>query len=145
MNQKKRYKLGIIGIGVIAETRILPAAEAVGEFDIAGAYDVNSDRLEYISKTYSIPGCSSLNDLFAKKCDAVYIATPNCDHVPMAVEALRNNVAVLLEKPCADTLDAAERLAGEVRKSSKPLLVAYMHKWNRHNQKQSSWFWKEDW
>lgn len=135
MNQKKRYRLGIIGIGVIAETQMLPAVAAVDGYDIIGAYDASRERLEYISKTYSIPGASSLDELFAKKCDAVYIATPNCDHVPLAVEALRNNVAVLLEKPCADTLEAAERLAGEAVQSSRPLLIAYMHKWNRHNQK----------
>jgi Predicted dehydrogenases and related proteins len=130
-----KYKLGIIGIGEIAEMRHLPAVRNVKDFDIVGAYDISSERLEYVNKTYSIPVAETMDELFSKKCDAVYIATPNTSHVQLAIEALKNGVVVLLEKPCAVTLDEADLLLQAANKAKQPLLVAYMHKWNRNNQK----------
>lgn len=132
---KAKYRLGIIGMGTIAELRTLPAIKEVQDFDLVCAYDSSAERLEYISNKYSIPDVMSLEELFSKRLDAVYIATPNAYHVPLAIEALRNGAGVLLEKPCADTPEAAGLLLEAAGKYDRPLLIAYMHKWNHYNQK----------
>ena len=131
----RKYRLGIIGMGTIAETRTLPAIREVQDFDLVCAYDASKERLEYIEKKYSIPTAATLGELFSKELDAVYIATPNTYHVPLAMEALKNGAGVLLEKPCADTPEAAGILLKAAEKCDRPLLVAYMHKWNHYNQK----------
>ena len=135
MKQDKSYKLGIIGTGCIAETKTIPAILSLNEFDITCAYDNDKERLENICNKFSIPSLTSFEELLSKKCDAVYIASPNCYHVSYAIEALKNGIAVFVEKPCADTLKSAEMLLEAAGKSDKPLLVGYMAKWNKHNQK----------
>ena len=42
--------------------------------------------------------------------DAVFVGTPNQWHVPVALEALRNGKHVMVTKPLADSLEAAQEL-----------------------------------
>ncbi|GAA2552574.1 Gfo/Idh/MocA family oxidoreductase [Winogradskya consettensis] len=44
--------------------------------------------------------------------DVVHVCTPHDQHVPVALEALRNGAHVLLEKPVANTVAEAEKLVG---------------------------------
>ena len=135
MNKSARYKLGVIGVGGLAERRILPALASSEDFEVSCIYDADCKRLEQIARSFSIPkAASSPNEFYKERCDAVYIATPNYMHVPYAVQALEHGMAVLVEKPCADTLEAAESLLQVAVKAGRPALVAYMSKWNRYNQ-----------
>ena len=92
MKQDKSYKLGIIGTGCIAETKTIPAILSLNEFDITCAYDNDKERLENICNKFSIPSLTSFEELLSKKCDAVYIASPNCYHVSYAIEALKKRL-----------------------------------------------------
>ncbi len=56
---------------------------------------------------------------------AVIIATHNDSHVPMALKAIRNGKAVLLEKPMSLDLDSALRLAREVEARNVPLMMGF--------------------
>lgn len=135
MANEKRYKIGIIGAGMIAETRTVPAIINTNLFDIISVYDIDPARSALFCKNFSIPVASTLDGFYANDLDAVYIATPNYAHVPLAIQAMEHNVAVLLEKPCADTYEAAEKLLEASRNAKKPVLLGYMHMWNHHNNK----------
>lgn len=111
---------------------MLPAVLSHGGFSVSGAYDIDAERLKKVSAEYSVPAFETVEGLL-EKCDAAYIATTNNSHVPLAIKAIEAGVAVLLEKPLADTLDAALKLQKAVEKANPPLLAGYMYKYNRHN------------
>ena len=41
--------------------------------------------------------------------DGVIVAVPNAEHVPVALACIERGIAVLVEKPVADLVDAARR------------------------------------
>jgi predicted dehydrogenase len=60
--------------------------------------------------------------------DAVVVTTPNAVHESPAVAALERDVPVLVEKPLADDLAAAERVAAAARESTAFCAVGFQHR-----------------
>lgn len=116
-------RFGFIGAGQIA----YHAADSVKKNANATLYaasDTNAERLakfaaeKGIAKTY--PTVEAL--LADKDLDAVYIATPNKFHVPLAKQALQAGKHVILEKPFAMNYTEAK----EVADLSKELGLVFM-------------------
>jgi predicted dehydrogenase len=64
------------------------------------------------------------HDLLARKdIDAIYVVTPEHHHFHMAMDALRADKDVYLEKPMTYTVEQAKELAGEVTKTGRVLQV----------------------
>jgi predicted dehydrogenase len=73
-----------------------------------------------------VPIYPSLPDLFAaQRPDGVIVATPNQLHVENGLECIRNGVPVLVEKPIADSVAEAGRLAEAAEAAVVPLLVGH--------------------
>ncbi len=58
--------------------------------------------------------------------DAVFVATPNQLHVPVALEAVRNGKHVIVTKPLADSVEAARELAAEIEKTNLVGMTAFV-------------------
>jgi predicted dehydrogenase len=61
---------------------------------------------------------------------AAVVATPNDQHVPVALECIARGIPVLVEKPIAGDVAAAERLDSAARAAGVPVLVGHQR---RHN------------
>jgi predicted dehydrogenase len=68
----------------------------------------------------------TLEDLLDRGVDGLVVASPDEFHAPAAVAACRRKVAVLLEKPMADTIDAARQIAHAATVSGTPVLMGYV-------------------
>jgi predicted dehydrogenase len=68
--------------------------------------------------------------LDAAKPDGVVIATPNPLHVPVGLACVERGIAMLVEKPIADTVSASKELVSAAERARVPLLVGH-HR--RHN------------
>jgi predicted dehydrogenase len=91
------------------------------------AFDPRADRRDAFpaDETYA-----DLADALAAPFDAVAICSPTKFHVEQAIAALDAGCAVLLEKPVAMDLAAAERLAARAAKAgSPPVLLDYTWRW----------------
>lgn len=106
-------RIAIIGFGKIARDQHMPAIAADPRFELAAVATRAGDP------GISVPWFAEASDLLAGmkgKLDAVVIATPPGPRFAIAQAALKEGVAVLLEKPPTATLgeiDALVRLAEE--------------------------------
>lgn len=66
-----------------------------------------------------------LMDELKGKLDGIIVALPNNLHLEVTREAAKRNIAVLLEKPIADTVEEAEEIADIVNKSGIKFMVAH--------------------
>ncbi len=124
-----RVRWGVVGLGYIAQTAVLPGFRNAANAELAALVSDDPSKLARLGRRYSVPlrvGYDGYESLLASgRVDAVYIALPNHLHRDFSVAAARHGVHVLCEKPMAMTeeecramLDAAE--GGGVR-----LMVAY--------------------
>jgi len=75
--------------------------------------DLNEDRMRLVAD--ELPGPINFVTDYQEVCrdlevDAVIVATPNQWHVPVALEAVRNDKHVLITKPLADALGPAQEI-----------------------------------
>jgi hypothetical protein len=108
-------RLGLIGAGAIAHFTAAEFARHPAARLVAVA-DPSIERAGELARTFSIAtACTSAAELLDRDLDAVYIAVPNVLHAPLAIAALESGRHVLLEKPFAIDLAAAERVAEAAR------------------------------
>ena len=66
--------------------------------------------------------------LDATKPGAALVATPNTTHAAIGLQCIERGIALLMEKPVADTLEAAERLCAGAERAQVPLLVGHQRR-----------------
>lgn len=124
-----KIRYAVVGVGWITQAAFLPGVEHTGNSEVVAL--VTSDDLKAqkvgelygISKTYSYEEYDSL--LTSGDIDAVYLATPNFDHVEYAVKTLEAGIHLLLEKPMAVSVEECERIIAASKKSGAKLMIAY--------------------
>ncbi|TPW74034.1 Gfo/Idh/MocA family protein [Schumannella soli] len=107
-------RAAVIGCGDISAVHLAAIAARPGTRLVAIA-DTDAGRREAASATHAVPGFATLTELLdAVEVDVVHVTTPHSEHAPLAIEALRRGVNVLLEKPFAHSLEAGRELADAV-------------------------------
>lgn len=110
----KEVRLGIIGVGGIACGTHIPQLKKVPQAKITAICDIDPAKLKKVGDELGIPETrrfadyrelAALGDI-----DAAEVCTPNCWHVPMALEVLRQGKSVNVEKPLACNWEEAKAL-----------------------------------
>jgi predicted dehydrogenase len=137
----KKLNYAIIGFGGIAENRIakegfardskrfraLSSARLVGATDLSESRKAAAERLglKWFDSVDAI--CDS------KDIDAVFIATNNRSHFPIAQRVMEAGKHVITEKPMCTTLDDANALVQLAEKNNISLAVDHMMVHNVYN------------
>ncbi|WP_276280997.1 Gfo/Idh/MocA family protein [Halorussus caseinilyticus] len=125
---EETIRVGIVGLGGIGHhhaDRITDLSET-----LVGGVDVSADARDRFESTYGVPAFETYDALHDEGIDAVIVTTPNKFHEEYAVEALESGVDVLLEKPLADTLESAERIAEANRDADNFCMVGFNNRFN---------------
>jgi predicted dehydrogenase len=79
----------------------------------------------------NVPLFDSLDDLFAReKPDGVIVATPNRMHAEHALACVAAGIPALIEKPLADSVEAARRVCEAGESANVPLLAGHHRQHN---------------
>jgi predicted dehydrogenase len=82
-----------------------------------------------LAGSYGVPYFANHEDMLENGGIAgAVVALPNALHVPVATDLVAHDVAVLVEKPVADTLDSAYLLVEASRDASVPVLVGHQRR-----------------
>lgn len=124
---KVRYAL--VGAGWIAQAAFMPAVERTGNSELVAVVTGDAEKARELAEKYELKRTCDYSDygalLRSGDVDAVYISTPNWDHVAYAVQALEAGIHVLVEKPMEVSVERCERILAAAEKSSAKLMVAY--------------------
>ena len=121
-------RMGVAGVGSLGfhHARILADLPGV---TMAGVYDIRPERSQEVGRQLGVPVLETREGLLAVA-DAVVVAVPTTAHEEVAVAALERGVAVLVEKPIAPTLDAADRILAQARRSGAVIQIGHVERFN---------------
>ena len=120
--------LGVVGVGSLGfhHARIVRELEGVRH---AGIHDTRTERLREVAGDLDVPAHEDLDSLL-DAADAVVIAVPTHAHEEVAVRALERGVQVLIEKPIAPTVEAADRILETAASSGAVVQIGHVERFN---------------
>lgn len=106
-----RFKIGVIGVGLIGEVHV-QAYKAMPEIEIAAICELDETRLNAMKNQYDIPaGYTNMKEMLEKEAlEGVLIATPDNCHLAPVKAAADAGIPFLLEKPIATTIEDANEI-----------------------------------
>ena len=121
-------RIGVAGVGSLGfhHARI---GRDLPQTTFVGVHDSSLERLRHVQKELNVPGYPNLGDLL-DKLDACVIAVTTSAHEEVALEALQRGVHVLIEKPIAPSIDAADRILAAAAKYGATVQIGHVERFN---------------
>ncbi|ART78128.1 dehydrogenase [Sutcliffiella horikoshii] len=129
-----QLRMGIIGVGGIAQNRHIPTFLKMQEkVTITAISDVNEKTAKMVGEKFGIAQVyAHYADMF-EHVDAVTICTPNKFHAEITIAALEAGLHVFCEKPMAMRPDECEAMIAAAEKSGKQLAIAYHYRFMKES------------
>jgi len=121
---EKSFKAGIVGAGNISEFHI-HGVRAVPGVELVGVTDIDPAKRSAIEQKLGVATFASIEDLVAAGANVLHICTPPSTHAKLALRALELGCHVLIEKPVAEDVEDARRIAAVARQ--KRLVATVNH------------------
>jgi scyllo-inositol 2-dehydrogenase (NAD+) len=122
--------VGVIGVGLMGRRHAENVAR-VGGAKLVAVYDANASLSERVARELGAERSASVERLLSHDhVGAVVIASPGPTHEAHALAALAAGKDVLLEKPIAESLDAADRIVACAAASTARLQIGFMRRYD---------------
>ena len=122
-----KVKLGIVGLGGIAQVIHLPVLSKMDEVEISAVCDSDISKAKSIAVKYNIKKYyRDLEKMLEEnpEISAVIVATQTNTHKDVAKICLEAGKDVLIEKPIARNLKEAKSIVDSAKKSGRKIMVA---------------------
>jgi predicted dehydrogenase len=121
-------RVGVVGVGSLGfhHARLLRELPGVC---LAGVHDTRPERSAEVASALEAHAAPTLGALL-DRVDACVIAVPTEAHEAVALEALARGVHVLIEKPIASTLVAADRILAAAEASGALIQIGHVERFN---------------
>ena len=121
-------RVGVVGTGSLGfhHARIL---RELPDLDMRGVYEARAQRAQEVSRELEVEAHPSLEALL-DIVDAVVVAVPTVDHQAVAVAALERGIHVLIEKPLAPDLEAADQILAAAQGTGAVVQVGHVERFN---------------
>jgi predicted dehydrogenase len=123
-----KLRLGVIGVGSLGfhHARILSGLDGV---QFAGVYDTDEARSAEVASRLGVVAAPDVQSLLGRS-DAVVIAVPTGMHEAVALAAIDAGVHLLIEKPIAPTLAAADRIVSAADEAGVLVQIGHVERFN---------------
>lgn len=121
----EKTKIGVIGLGGIAQLVHLPILSKMENVKIVAVSEINKNRLNTVADKFNInERFLDYKDLIKNSdCDAVIISTPTSTHKTVAIDCLNAKKNILVEKPIGRTVEEAKAIVDASKKNKKLVMV----------------------
>lgn len=122
----EKVKVGIIGCGMITQTRHAPEYADNPNAEIIGLYDADPKRLKKFTALYNCKGYSSPEELINDpEINAVSVCSPNFTHAEYSIKAMKAGKNVLCEKPIALEMKDSREMLKVAEETGKILMIGH--------------------
>ncbi len=130
MATKKPIKVGIIGVGGIAQIAHLPILKQMDDVEVRIVCDYDRQKAGWVADRFQVPEFYRDPAIVIGQADldAVLVLTPTHAHMALATAALRAGKHVLVEKPMARNAKESKRMVAAAQESDCHLMVAMNHR-----------------
>lgn len=118
----RKLRVALVGAGPWAKLVHAPMLAAGPETELAGVWARRPEAATALAAAHAVPAFDRYADLLAG-CEAVSFAVAPAAQAELAPLAAAAGKALLLEKPLADALPGAERLAAAVAAAGVPSMI----------------------
>lgn len=127
----ERLRVGVIGVGAIAQMMHLPYLRELDDrFAIAALCDVDPVALETTGRQYGVTRLfTDAQELLAEPLDVAMILTSG-DHAAVTLAALERGVHVFVEKPLAYTLRETDEVLTAAERAGTTLMIGMMKQYD---------------
>lgn len=129
MAEQKKIRYAVVGLGWIAQEVVLPAFKNTDNSELVALVTGDPEKARELGKAYGVKQTLSYDEfdryLQRHEVDAVYIATPNTEHLDFAIRATGAGMHVLCEKPMAATSADCETMIRAAAENNVRLMIAY--------------------
>ena len=123
-----KVRAGVIGVGRMGTYHVGILSE-LDKVELSAVVDIDSKSRQMIEKNYETQGFDNYRDIY-DKVDIAVVAVPTGMHYPIAKDLLNAGIHVLLEKPCANTLDHARELFQIAEDKNLTLHIGHVERFN---------------
>jgi len=127
----KPLKVGVVGLGEVAQIVHLPIMQALSEkYEIGALCDVSPSLLSWAGERYGVKDLYTDASELAKQSDldAVFVLNSDEYHAECAIHAIRGGKHVLIEKPMTLTSSDADAIIRERDAAGVQVMVGYMRR-----------------
>ncbi|ODT73124.1 MAG: myo-inositol 2-dehydrogenase [Pelagibacterium sp. SCN 63-23] len=126
-------KVGLIGLGEVAQLMHLPLLADDARFAIAAITDVSPSLMAHVARRYGVERIhADAGALIADPAlDAVFILTPDHLHADLLVAAIKAGKHVFIEKPACLTAAQLDPILTLPRRPGQVVFVGYMRRFSR--------------
>jgi len=121
-------RVGVIGVGTMGQHHVRIVSQTPG-VSLVGFHDPDPSRSAEICQRHGCPCFDTVEELLGQA-DAVSVAAPTSLHLEIGRKCLERGIHVLMEKPLADSVDAAARLVDLAREAGVVLAVGHIEAHN---------------
>lgn len=124
---KQIIRWGMIGTGNVTELKSAPSFNKIEGSQLVAVGNRSPEKAENYARRHGIPSWHKdpYDVIRDPEVDAVYIATPPGSHVDYALECIKADKPIYIEKPMARTWEECQVINQAAEKAGVPVYVAY--------------------
>jgi len=142
----RKVKLAVLGCGFMGQAVHLPNFLSNSKCEVLGVCDVRKELAAKVAQRLGLRRVWADDEELAQdpEVEAVAAIVQHAGHPAIVMRLLNAGKHVFIEKPMADSVDDARRMAAAAREAARILMVAYMKRydpgvqWARHIVQQLS-------
>ncbi|RXZ82615.1 gfo/Idh/MocA family oxidoreductase [Paenibacillaceae bacterium] len=127
----KKFKVGLIGLGEVAQITHLPILETMKDrYEIAALCDISTTLLQVLGEKYQVTNLytNALELAAQPDLDLVFVLNSDEYHAECAIAAINNKKHVLIEKPMCLTESEADAIIKARDEAGVQVMVGYMRR-----------------
>lgn len=132
--KKKPLRVVIVGAGFFGTKRLAACLALSNDFQVVAVVDPAEEQRTRIAKQFGVAVAQNLKSV-AQNADVAIIATPNAFHAQTSIEAMRQGMHVLCEKPLATTAADTKKIVSAARRYHKIVKTGSNHRFFHTVQK----------
>jgi predicted dehydrogenase len=126
--QDTKVRTAVVGAGKMGAIHAKVYSQ-LPQSELVAVVDIDAGKAQHLADQYNCLAFADHRDVLGKV-DAVTIATPTVTHLKLAKTFIKNNIAVLIEKPLAANVREGKKIVALAKKKDSVVAVGHSERCN---------------